>query len=91
VLAGVPADGTLIDTLCWGPRAPGGERVARAGSAAPPAPAAGAAAGTGVKAGSTAGPPPVPARTGGGFGLLGALGIVATLASAGVIVWTLRK
>ena len=89
-IAAVRADGTLIESLSWGTPPRPGQRVARAVTAAP-------ASATVQAAGAGTAPPPdratmvPPTGTRGGFGLLGALGIVATLASAGVIVWTLRK
>jgi acid phosphatase type 7 len=94
-IAAVRADGTLIETVSWGTPPRPGDLVARA---------AGAPAGQAAQPGGAgAGPVPpasspalasvavAPGTGRGGFGLLGALGILATLASAAVIVWTLRK
>lgn len=81
-IAALRADGTLIETISWGTPPRPAELVARrAGTAVP---AAGAPAAPAVVA-----PPTEPARS--GFGLLGALGIAATVASAGVMLWVLRR
>jgi hypothetical protein len=86
-IAGVRADGTLIESLSWGTPPRAGQRVARVAPSAPATiEAAGAGAAAAVQASSAS-----PGGPRGGFGLLGAIGLVATLASAGVIVWTLRK
>jgi acid phosphatase type 7 len=92
-VSAVRADGTLIENVSWGTPPRAGRRVARA-NLAPAAPAAGAGAARSDAPASDPAPASwagEPAGTRGGFGLLGALGIVATLASASVIVWTLRK
>ena len=91
-IAAVRADGTLIESNSWGTPPRAGQRVARTGStpAAPVATVQAAGGGAAPVAGPAA-MSSLAAEAGGGFGLLGALGIVATLASAGVIVWTLRK
>ncbi len=87
-VAAVRADGTLIESISWGTPPRAGELVARAGSerAGPAVPAAAPSASIVATASMVAG-----ARAGTGFGLLGALGILATLVSASVIIWTLRK
>jgi hypothetical protein len=86
-VAAVRADGTIIETISWGTPPRAGDLVARAGAgggsaaAAPPASAAPPA--TASMAAGAAG--------GGGIGLLGILGIAASLASAGVMLWILRR
>jgi len=92
-IAAVRADGSLIETVSWGTPPRPDQLVARDTGAAPPssstrAGAVGSAPGAGPAL-AAVGVAPAGAR--GRFGFLGALGIVATLASAAIIVWTLRK
>jgi len=89
-VSAVRADGTLIETTSWGTPPRPGELVARVGSGTPAAGRPGAPAGTSAPA-----PGQVTAAesgsSGAGFGLLGALGIVAIVASAGAILWVLLR
>lgn len=97
-VAAIRADGTLIETTSWGtPPSKDGRLVARVGATAAGTPAAGAGAGDDQgQAGAEAPAAQVetagqPGRSGGGFGLLGALGVLATLVAAGGVVWSLRR
>jgi hypothetical protein len=81
----IRADGTLIESISWGTPPRVGDLVTRAG-AAPAAAASPAAASPAVTAAAVS---PDGGRP--RFGLLGGLGIVATLAAIGVMVWTLRR
>jgi hypothetical protein len=80
----IRADGTLIESISWGTPPRVGDLVTRAGAA--PAAASPAAASPAVTAAAVS-----PDGGGPRFGLLGGLGIVATLAAIGVMVWTLRR